>query len=223
MITGTADIDSERTRSRWIAAGFVLAAGVGTVVCFLVPRSTAKIWTTEPGPLHYATVFLMVLVAILYGIRTRRHAAAAGAVGLFLMALIKLDPGSWLLTEKADFLTFFRSPEIPILHRVVTGTVFAATAILVGIATAAGWKRFWRALRGERTPAVLVALAAVLLAAAQVLDRIQGAMTWPRPGWHTHPQIYFGVGAGEAVLEFLVSVALLGAFFLSRRQDLPGS
>jgi hypothetical protein len=207
--------------ARLIATGFLLAAAAGTLVFFLIPRDTARAWTGEPGPLHYATVILYVTVAAGYLFReTRRLPAAAGAGGLLLLAAIKLDPGDWLRIEKAEPLAFYTSAETPVLRKILVGGAFLAAAVLLVVTAGAGWRGFRAGLRNRRTAPTLVATAVFLLGASLVLDYVQGAMTWPRPGYHTHPRIFFGVGAAEAVVELLVPGALLGALALAGKDRL---
>jgi hypothetical protein len=208
-----------------IPAGLVAAAAAGTLVLFLIPRAVADSWVGEPGELHYATVVLYAAAAA--GILLRgpgRLPRAAGAAGLLLLAAIKLDPGHRLEGVKTQGLAYFTSAENPLLPRILTGAIYLAAAGLLLVTIAAGWRRFRAGLREGRAAPVLVVTAVCMLAASQVADVVQASLTWPKPGWHTHPRIYFGSGVVEAVLEILVPAALLWALAVTgRRSDGDGS
>lgn len=204
---------NRRTPSAFlIPAGLLIVAAAGTLVLFLIPRNLADSWVGEPGELHYATVVLYVAAAAGLLIRgPGRLSRAAGAAGLLLLAAIKLDPGHRLEGVKTQGLAYFTSAENPLLPRILSGAVYLAAAGLLLVTIAAGWRGFRNGLRKRRTAPVLVVTAVCMLAASQAADALQASMTWPKPGWHTHPRIYFGSGVVEAVLEILVPAALLWA------------
>jgi len=215
-------MNREHRRSALVAGGFLVAAAAGVELLFLVPRPTARAWIAEPGPFQIVTATLLILVAIWTW--TRRAAGAAAAEGglLLFLALGKLDPGGWLAVKDVDLAAFYTSTEIPLVKKVT-----AVIGLLLGVFLAwkvfrNGWSRFRRGVREERPAALFVLLAGTLFAAAQVLDQIEGAMVWPHLGYHTHPQILFGSEAAEALLEFLVPVALLGALWAGRRARQDG-
>jgi hypothetical protein len=210
----------EHGRTVLAVGGVLVAALAGVGVLFALPRATARVWTAEPGPLQAATVILYAVAAVAaWRFEAGPPAGAAGGLLLALLGLIKLDPGGWILAKKADSLAFYASADIPFARKVIAAAVFLLAAGLAGVVLAARWRRFRDGLRRKTAGAVLAGVAVVLLFVSFILDRIQGAMVWPHPGYHTHPQIYFGVGATEEVLELLVPGTLLAALALSRRRS----
>ena len=206
------------------AGGFLLALPVGAVfvgALYLLPRPTAVAWVSDGGMMDLVGIVFYTLAAGLYvraALRPGRDPARStlwATVGVLAgLAFLEMAPPGWTLGKfiRHDAPT---PPTFSPAHMVALG-VPAVLALLTLFILFRNRSGFPAGLVRGKGVAWTVVFTVFLLGATLVLDRIQGGMGWPHPGWEhvaADRGAYFAVGTIEESAEVLIPLLLSFALF----------
>lgn len=180
-------------------------------------------WISDGGSLDSITIALYGLAAVLY-LRTAlitketrtRTSLGAGVLALACLAFLEASPARWTLGK---FSPLDAAPPDLLEHAVAWAVPLTLAAVGTGL-LAANRKRLRKGVAAGEAPFLLWSLIPVLLGVAFVLDRIQGTLSWPNPGWETvavDRGTYFTLAVFEETIETMVPVVFLTALILWRR------